>query len=247
MQNELYIEVLEGPNKGQTIRIQEGVRIGRSRGEFKLDDPRVSSLHAQVVIHRRGVFVLQDRQSTNKIVFNGEKVDKLALLPGIKFRLGDTILTVRQQELTQTQALEPQSEPSLKELGWHEQVRRQVTSFVGGQKARESAGENVQLFESPVWVTVDQGLGAGTTWGLAWGPRRVGADQADIQLEEPSSPPVAFEIFFDDSLGLLFKTNYPAIVRFDDQPLAQSAISKTHFVQIGKTRLKVWSAPEDER
>jgi pSer/pThr/pTyr-binding forkhead associated (FHA) protein len=94
----LFLEITNEPFLGQRVRIQEGLQIGRSRGEFQVKDPKISSLHAQVIKHNRGIFVLVDRQSSNKIIFNGEKVEKVALLKGIQFTLGNTKFQVVSQE-----------------------------------------------------------------------------------------------------------------------------------------------------
>lgn len=90
----LFIEVASGPDKGKTFKVQEGARIGRSGAEIPLGDEKVSLLHAQVELYPTGDYVLVDLDSSNGIVVNYQKVKKVFLKEGVKFKIGDSIIRV---------------------------------------------------------------------------------------------------------------------------------------------------------
>ena len=85
-----YIRVLEGPIPRQIFKISPGMRLGRSKGEIILPDSKISSIHAQIEADNRGLLFLVDKDSSNGIKIDGEKVRRLALAHGVKFTLGKT-------------------------------------------------------------------------------------------------------------------------------------------------------------
>jgi serine/threonine protein kinase len=87
--------VESGRQQGLSVILPEGsLLLGRVPGEgFVVDDGRISRRHA--VVHRRGGRVsVEDLGSRNGIKVNGTRVKDVALSPGDRIALGDTVLRV---------------------------------------------------------------------------------------------------------------------------------------------------------
>jgi pSer/pThr/pTyr-binding forkhead associated (FHA) protein/soluble lytic murein transglycosylase-like protein len=68
----------------------ELTRIGRSGdNDIVLDDPRVSSHHAEILFVD-GVYRLRDLDSTNGTYISGERVSETTLVPPVSFQLGNS-------------------------------------------------------------------------------------------------------------------------------------------------------------
>lgn len=83
---------LKHSHNGQVVSIHElssrPVRIGRSRScEIQVDDPTVSSVHALIEFSGQ-VYTLQDQNSTNGILVDGERISAINMDPGLEFTLG---------------------------------------------------------------------------------------------------------------------------------------------------------------
>jgi len=87
--------VESGRQQGLSVILPEGsLLLGRVPGEgFVVDDGRISRRHA--IVHRRGGRVsIEDLGSRNGIKVNGTRVKDVALSPGDRISLGDTVLRV---------------------------------------------------------------------------------------------------------------------------------------------------------
>ena len=92
----LKLKVLTGPLKGQEFILSPGFGIGRTKGDVRLDDAKVSSLHA-FVAETDGRMVLMDNGSKNGLKLHGERVMQLTLKEGITFTIGNSEFTVIQE------------------------------------------------------------------------------------------------------------------------------------------------------
>lgn len=73
---------------------REEILIGRgSDCHIQLKDPRVSRKHAQITI-KAGQLTIEDLDSTQGVLINGERVDDCQLKDGDRVQLGDTQLQV---------------------------------------------------------------------------------------------------------------------------------------------------------
>lgn len=248
MHDNLYLEVVTGPYQGRMVRIQEGLRVGRSRGEFQINDPKISSLHAQVIKHRKGFFILRDKQSRNKIIFNGERVDQLALMPGIQFMLGDTKFRVLQETTKETDAEETtivagtnSDTQQIKE----ESFLIDLDEFLK-QERNIVLPVTIHFFETPLWLVFTHGAEMGRQIGLIYGPRIIGRESHDIQISEPSSPPTAFSIkpIPNHPRAFDFHTQYPALVRLNNNSVQNMRVETPSTIQIGKTQISIFFSEE---
>ncbi|MBI4954223.1 MAG: diguanylate cyclase [Myxococcales bacterium] len=88
-----YLIVLAGVDVGKMFKLGEGqTTIGRSqKADIRLDDDSISRLHVRVTL--AGTFVeVEDLQSSNGTMVNGERIAKHALKDGDKIRVGETTI-----------------------------------------------------------------------------------------------------------------------------------------------------------
>jgi len=242
MRDNLYLEIISGPSQGKVVKIQEGLRVGRSRGELQINDPKISSLHAQVIKHRKGIFILLDKQSHNKILFNGERVEKLALMPGIQFMLGDTKFRVVQKtsdDLIEETTVKASAGSDSCEL--NESFLVDLNEFLK-QERHIILPLDVHFFEIPIWLVFTQGAELGRQVGLVYGPRTIGRESLDIQIREPSAPPTAFTIkpIPNNPRAFDFQTQYPALVKLNNYSVQTMRVE----TQIGKTQISIFFSEE---
>lgn len=86
----IFLKVLNGPDAGKTIEMQEGVTIGRSENaNFTFQDPRMSGRHVQVV--RAGdELLLIDLGSKNGFRVDGMRSTKTSFISGSSLKIGGT-------------------------------------------------------------------------------------------------------------------------------------------------------------
>jgi hypothetical protein len=101
----LRLVVTDGPNMGQTFRLQSGeLTIGREEGsDIKLDSKTVSHNHA--LVRRQGeVITIEDLRSTNGTKVNGGVISRpFPIAAGDRIMLGAVELLVEQYEADQRQ------------------------------------------------------------------------------------------------------------------------------------------------
>lgn len=231
MEVELYLEILNGPQKETHIAICEGLTIGRNQGDLLIEDPRISGLHASIYFHKKHqVFVLRDKNSHHKIKFKDQKVDRLALVPGIEFQLGDTLLRVITS--TQLETLKPLKDWQKRTLAFIDQTLNQITET--------ALIEHFVALEQPISLEVVEGVDIGNSWVLGFLPRKCGRSSFDIEINEPTSPFIAFEINpIQSGKKIQLTTKYPAIVRFNNQAQYQFDLESDCLVTVGQSKIKV--------
>jgi len=223
----LYFEITEGANKGQRYKIVSGLRIGRAKGEIVLDDPKVSALHAQVEKDSSGNFFLSDRKSSNGIKINGLLTKRAALTDGVVIQVGRTFLTVRETS-EESQTME---------------APKGVMESLKGVLSRIPLynSENPPLvspFLPALKLIFVEGPQADTELTLGYGPRQAGSDVLDIDLQEETAPPVAFELRPTEN-GPLLTTAFTQIVRVNQAGVADQILKPGDTIQIGKTLIRV--------
>jgi diguanylate cyclase (GGDEF)-like protein len=88
-----YLIVLAGNEVGKMYKLDQGETVlGRShRADVRIDDDSISRMHAKLVLNGQQVFI-EDLQSSNGTLVNGERITKNPLRDGDKIRLGETII-----------------------------------------------------------------------------------------------------------------------------------------------------------
>lgn len=86
------LTVLDGPEKDRVFRITMPLTVlGRTEGDIRLPDPRVSSRHAQIEVEGGEVW-LHDLGSRNGTFVNGERADRVRLSHMDEVTVGGTHL-----------------------------------------------------------------------------------------------------------------------------------------------------------
>ncbi|MFK5987149.1 MAG: GGDEF domain-containing protein [Pseudomonadota bacterium] len=86
------ISVIDGKNKGKIHPFKNSVMIGRGKNaDFNLLDELISRNHLRVSLIEN-TFMVEDLGSTNGTYVDGNKVEKIAIIPGAIIHIGDTKL-----------------------------------------------------------------------------------------------------------------------------------------------------------
>lgn len=224
----LFLEITQGTNVGERILLTNGLRVGRSEGEFQIQDAKISSLHAKVEETEKGQFFLIDAGSTNGLRVGGQRVAKVALLPGVSLLLGKTTLKV--VELFKDEIIEPSFTPT----NWREVIVKEVRK---GQYNNQTQAQRVAAFSKGIQLHVRTGIQLGTEWVLGFGPRYFGAQSLDFELLEPASPDIAFSLS-PDGAQIRFDTKYPDLVLLNDLPLNSDTLKEGDKIRIGQTLIE---------
>lgn len=90
-----FLKVVAGARQGLNVPLTAGepLVIGRKRGDMLLDDPLVSSTHAQILARNEGWYI-QDLGSTNGTLVDGRLVREAPLRPGSEISVGSTRLVL---------------------------------------------------------------------------------------------------------------------------------------------------------
>jgi len=86
------LEVVEGPDKGEKLKItRRSSIIGRSsEADLILEDPRVSKRHCQVEIHNKDKMTIKDLASANGTRLNNRYISAVKLRDKDTIKIGDT-------------------------------------------------------------------------------------------------------------------------------------------------------------
>lgn len=222
----IFLEIIEGSEKGQKFKLSEGLQIGRTQGTVRLTDPKVSGLHAEVVLDSNGQLILIDKQSFNGLIIGGKKVSKIILMPGVKFQIGKTTFKVRNSK--KSSSIEEQENEN-----WLQTI----------SKIQDLIPVNVnKIVSKPFIIPIElhflEGIQAGTILTLGYGPRVVGFLNLDIELKEIHSPEDSFILTPEDS-NVTFKTKYQEDVKINGLSLDSKIIESGDRISIYNTVIQV--------
>lgn len=261
----LLLKIIEGPLKGHKFALKVGLAIGRTKGDIRIDDKKVSSLHA-FVTETDGEFILNDNGSKNGIRVEGEKATTVPLRNGTTFQIGNAVLQVvlaRERASTPRPTLPeevplpegpsaentstavpldastPTATPAPQERRWNE-VLAQFTDQVLAEL--QDQPKALAALNPAVKLTFLGGIQAETEWVLGYGPRRIGPHSVDLPIFEPNVPEVCFEILPSPE-GVTFRTNHPNDVTLNGQPIRIKPLAVGDIIVVGETRIEVDLVP----
>ncbi|MBX2988087.1 MAG: FHA domain-containing protein [Bdellovibrionaceae bacterium] len=226
----LFLEVLSGPLSGKKYKARLGLTVGRRNGDVLLeDDSKVSGLHAKIEIDNKSQLVLVDQGSANGFVLNGRRVRKVAMMPGVNFRIGETAFRV--VELT------PEEVSSLFETKtWREPLRELLERDPGLDRPIAGAA---QTFTPVLQLEFIRGFQTDTVYTLTYGPRVAGFGHLDLDLKEMEAGEIAFEIhpgpgtaFFRDKSQGKLKIN-------KQEPQDGQSLQEGDQISLGATVIRV--------
>ncbi len=226
---QLYFEIIEGEQVGSRFQVQAGLSIGRKDADILLRDSKISGRHALIETRGEGAFYLVDNKSSNGLRLNGKRVAEVFLTPGIKIQVGRTILQVI--------GLDVENDPGLGTLleSWSATLGKLATLM----KPRLSNEANqIAPFNPILQLKFLQGIQTGTIWTLGYGPRSIGTNGLDYQLEEIPDLGVAF-VILPHRDGPIFQTENIEVVKLNGRSVPSEVLVDGDVIEIYKTRIQV--------
>lgn len=224
----LFLEVLDGFRQGSRFKLAPGQIIGRNTGDIVIDDQKISSRHAEVTLDNKRQFVLNDLDSSNGILAGNRRVKKLALMPGVTFKLGRTSFRILQID-------DLPAEEFARVRTWKENLIEKLPIDWVQNKMPENAGK---IFSPSLSLHFIQGIQADEKILLAYGPRQAGANSLDIDLKDPDAPELAFELVPEEGaarINNLCKNK----LRLNNQPVDSTILHDGDLILIGGTMIRV--------
>jgi hypothetical protein len=213
----LSLQILNGHRYGETLIFDNSTSIGR-HADISFDDLKMSKIHALFEMDPYLGWFIKDQESKNGIIVNGERRESHLLVEGDLLEVGGTQLRVASVSAF-----------------WKPVLNQILIETL--DTAKDGPLETYPFRQIPT-LNFIQGLQAGTTHVLEYGPRQAGGESDDIQIFEPQCPDFAFELI-SNKQGVVFKTNYPSIVRINNKELAKKVLKKGDQIHIHNTVIEI--------
>ena len=223
----LFFNIVRGDQEGDRFEIHDGLSIGRLKGDIVLNDSKVSSLHAQVKKEEEDKFVLIDNNSSNGLLINGQKVEKVSLLPGTIIQIGHTFLKITEDNRGESE--------ELLEEHWLDILK---DHFLGGKTSVKAFDREVTPFTRPLRLVFVQGIQTDQIWEISYGPRSFGSASPEFALLEPHCPEQCFTLNPSPE-GVIFKTQIPQEIFLNSKSQSSEKLNEGDLIQIGDTIIKV--------
>ena len=226
----MYLEIVEGPNRGSQHRLKRGFKIGRTQGDIQIPDPKISSVHAEIKQSKDGTLVIQDLASSNGIRLNGRKVDFINLVPGAVFSIGKTVVLVIEKA--------PTGAPKIKENQGQKTWVEDLKTLIKKSKIRnEEPKQQVLAFNPPLQLEFLLGPQADQKIVLGFGPRKFGFGSMDCDLLDPSTSQESFEIVPTET-GAMIKANDNAVL-LNEKSFQQEYLRTGDQITTGQTIIRI--------
>lgn len=139
-----FLKVVAGARQGLNVALsnENPLVIGRKRGDLLLEDPLVSSTHAQISKRNDG-WVIQDLGSTNGTLVDGRLVRESPLRPGSEVAIGNTRLVLfvgLEEAVVDGSEVDEATRKAATEIAWL--LDEELVELQGSQD-RTSAGSDV--------------------------------------------------------------------------------------------------------
>jgi predicted component of type VI protein secretion system len=227
----LYLDILEGASAGERMPLVEGAVVGRTEGEIRIRDAKISSRHAKVKKDEKGKLFLVDDGSTNGLRLNGIRESQVLLENGVKFQIGKTWVRVIEYEREKAP-----SPPTPRD--WKGLLVQQIASISLKDNLAEASRTRPKAFNPPVCLKVKTGIQASQEWVLGFGPRNFGADTLEFELFEPTTPDLAFTISPDED-GPIFRTEHGGVVMLNEKAVSSDILREGDQIRIGDSLIEV--------
>lgn len=213
----LSLQILNGERYGETLILDKTTSLGRA-ADVSFDDAKMSKVHVIFELDPYLGWFVKDSQSKNGLIINGEKSPTHLLTEGDLIEVGSTQLRVA--------SVSAFWKPILNQL------------MIETLDAAKDEPLEVYPFRVIPTLTFIQGLQAGTTLVLEYGPRAAGGESDDIQIFEPMCPDMAFELRAGKA-GLVFTTKYPEIVKLNQKAQSKKTLKKGDQIHIHNTVIEI--------
>lgn len=226
----LFLEIMNGPQQGRKFRVSPGLTVGRRDGDIRLEeDGKVSGFHAKVELDNKGKPVLHDQGSANGLVINGRKLKKVALIPGVTFRVGDTLFIATELSFAEAEALAPAKT-------WEDHLEDSLRHVPAQNRKIEGSA---QTFTPILELEFIQGPQADERMVLSYGPRVAGLDHLDVELKDPMAPERAFEIHPGPGSALLVDQSGGKVLVNGGKPAENHVLNEGDEIGVAMTLIRV--------
>lgn len=246
---------VNGPAKDKNFEISAGITIGRTKGDVLIGDPKISAVHAKVELNNDGVMYLVDVGSTNGILVNNKKIQKLELKPGTSFKLGlstfkvtnveklndldDILMDQNSYSNVSIKSSVTNSDEKIIEENKIKTWQSIILDYLQTNKSKIKQKPKVIVpFFKPISLTFTRGRQLNTQWILGFGPRKIGVESIDLPIYEPLTPGICFELIPSVD-GISFKTNHPDVVLLNGVANQAKPIQDGDKVKIFETELEL--------
>ena len=163
------LEILDGTNRGKRLLLRNGLILGKTQEELSFDDPEMFASHAVINYSAQKSWNIECLAPSKMRLGTGEVVSA-SLIPGLIFHLGQTGFKV--------------VERIPKMLGpWKEALRHWLEAF----QPRKTATE-IFFFLHPIRLIFVRGPQLEEAYTLSYGPRELGYNNLDLNIQDPSAP-----------------------------------------------------------
>jgi pSer/pThr/pTyr-binding forkhead associated (FHA) protein len=200
--------------------------IGRSQdNDIIIDEPTVSRRHA-TVSYQNGTATVQDLNSANGVLVNGEKVQQVVLQPGSKIRLGNSELVFDERKVSEEKV---QANVSVENNG-----------AVGETGIREPQNTVVQQ-RKPItrgWLVIRSGPQQGDSYTLSESSYTIGrGHHNDIAITDPGISRSHALLNHRDGSFFLYDAGSTAGTWINGEKVSGSNWEKGSALQVGETIL----------
>ena len=213
----LTLQILTGHRNGETLHLDKTTSLGRE-AEITFNDPKMSKVHAILEFDPAIGWVLRDSGSKNGVRVNDFKTEQHLLGNGDIIDIGTTQMRVA--------SVSASWKPLLNQLLLETLDRSKNTPL------------KLVPFRSYPTLTIVQGQQAGEKHLFEYGPRSLGGNSNDIILFEPKCPDIAF-VISPNSLGALFETKYPQIVKINGAAEQKKVLKNSDQISIHNTVIDI--------
>lgn len=223
-----FIEVTNGIYQGTRFRVEVGLTIGRAGADIIIQDPKVSSVHAQFITDAKGHLMLLDLNSANGIYIGQRRVKKVALFSGVSFELGRTqfrVFEIEESEILNVSKI----------VTWRRNLRNYLHSLNFKQRLPP---RNLKSFSPALKLIFVQGIQADQEIFLGYGPRSAGSKSLDIELQDELAPSAAFELHPQPG-SVQLKILTPGRVTLNNKSVDAETLKDGDLISTGNTVIKV--------
>lgn len=213
----LSLQILNGDRYGETLVLEKSSSLGR-QADVSIEDPKMSKTHVVFELDKMLGWFIRDQGSKNGMIINGARSESHLLSEGDMIEIGLTQLRVASVSAF-----------------WKPTLNQVLIDALDGVKNAPMAA---YLFRTIPVLNFIQGLQAGKSLVLEYGPRQAGGESEDIILFEPRCPDQAFEISASGQ-GIQFKTDYPQIVQLNQQEVKKKLLKKGDQIHIHNTIIEI--------
>jgi len=223
----LILQFLKGPLAGKAVTLKRSVTVGRVGTDLKIDDPKLSQIHAFIQFTQEGRWVATDNNSHNGLLFHKKKTKKIVLEEGVEFQMGSSLVRCKMKGAA----------PSKSAVS-EDQIESFAKWLVGVTSGFANRKKSATEINPQINLRFIEGLQYGTVWSIFYGPRKIGRGSTDLCLYEEGLPENLFVIEGINKQPYL-KTPHFDRVRVNGDSVEKRKLIHGDVIQVGDSKLQV--------